>query len=191
MRENLYFTVTMKNDMMKKSIIITALLCIVSMLVIDKSDTAYNGIWIPIAGLGIVSITAVILLVKKRFSVETAVILLFALGFIIRLYYVSYTTLTPDVFVRQHDLRAFGTGEGHSAYIGFFADNGKFSSNFRFLKPVLPLQKYNFYRWPHFFFVLFLFNNTVKQTYCLSRQILFASVSPNAGNGGRFESRER
>lgn len=140
---------------MKKSIIITALLCIVSMLVIDKSDTAYNGIWIPIAGLGIVSITAVILLVKKRFSVETSVILLFALGFIIRLYYVSYTTLTPDVFVRQHDLRAFGTGEGHSAYIGFFADNGIALPDFD------PTSKSQFYHPPLHHFIAGIFMRTM------------------------------
>ena len=49
-------------------------------------------------------------------DIKTAVILLFAAAFLVRLIYVLYT----GIDVRQHDVETFGSGIGHSGYIEYF-----------------------------------------------------------------------
>ncbi len=108
---------------MAKKILLSAVLCIVAMLCIDKTQT-YHEIIFPLAGMTVAGGAALYLGIRHRLSVENIVLLLFAVGFILRVFYISYTTMTPEVFLRQHDMRAFGGSEGHSAYIEFFYRNG-------------------------------------------------------------------
>ena len=58
-------------------------------------------------------------LLKDKLSTNSIIIILFSLGFILRLAYVMYT----GVYERQHDVETFGGGIGHSGYIEYFYNN--------------------------------------------------------------------
>lgn len=88
------------------------------------------GVAVILTGLPIVIVAAAVLLYLKKLNTQNAVMLLFALGFILRLAYILYT----DVGVagvsgqmRQHDVFYFNTPNDqyyrHSDYIEWFYNN--------------------------------------------------------------------
>lgn len=85
---------------------------------------------------------------KNSLSVEVVCILLILMGVIIRMMYITYTSLD----VRQHDVHLFFSGqEGHSEYIEYLYNNMR-------LPDFDPRDKWQFYHPPlhHIIFVLWL-----------------------------------
>lgn len=60
-----------------------------------------------------------VFILKDKLNTKTIIVILFALGLILRLAYVMYTGVNE----RQHDVEVFGNGIGHSGYIEYFYNN--------------------------------------------------------------------
>lgn len=138
-------------SVIKLSAAIAGLLCILATVIFDKSQVL-SGIGIAVIGLTIIICYAVYLSVNKKLTTQNMILLLFAAGFIIRLNYVLYTTLSAETRIRQHDLYSFGGDKGHSAYIEHFYNNGFTLPDFD------PTTKSQFYHPPlhHFLAALWM-----------------------------------
>ncbi len=111
------------SETMKRTLMVIGAVCLISTLVFDKSKEM-GGAAFPIVCMLGVAVVAVYLWFIKKLNTETAVLLIIAAGFLLRLNYVIYTPLSETTRVRQHDLFEFGGDRGHSAYIEHFYNNG-------------------------------------------------------------------
>lgn len=102
---------------------ILGILCIICTVVFDKSKEMGGAVF-PIMSLLALAFFTAYLWFSKKLTVQNAVLVLFAAGFILRLNYVLYTPLSETTRIRQHDLWGFGGDKGHSAYIEHFYNNG-------------------------------------------------------------------
>lgn len=67
----------------------------------------------------LIGLGAAALALTKKLDARRAVLLLFAVGFVLRIFYVLYTPYT----VRQHDVWFVTSGKGHMGYIQYIAEN--------------------------------------------------------------------
>ena len=134
---------------MKNVIAVSGLLCILSTIIFDKTQTIKTFI-VPLAVLSAIALTSIFLAIKKWLSDFYAVLLMFAAGFAVRLNYVLITDVTRRV--RQHDVFPFGGDKGHSAYIEHFYKHGFTLPDFN------PATKAQFYHPPlhHFLSALWM-----------------------------------
>ena len=103
--------------------ITTAALCLIALIATGGQITSPVTLWITGAGL-IVLLTAFAVVLKTRggLTFDARIVLIFAAGFIVRLFYVQYT----DIATRQNDVGVFEEGVYnlfHSGYILYVRDN--------------------------------------------------------------------
>ncbi|MCQ2405050.1 MAG: hypothetical protein MJ083_03530 [Clostridia bacterium] len=67
----------------------------------------------------LIGLCAAALALTKKLTARRAVLLLFAAGFVLRVFYVLYTPYT----VRQHDVWLVTSGKGHMGYIQYIAEH--------------------------------------------------------------------
>lgn len=92
-----------------------ALGCVLCGFLPDITE-ANARLFLPLV-LALLVLLTVALALTKKLTASRAVLLLFAVGFILRIGYVLYTPYT----VRQHDVWFVTSGKGHMAYIQHFA----------------------------------------------------------------------
>ena len=147
---------------------VTAAACFLSTLLFDKTQSI-NTLSIGILGFVIVVAAAVFLGLNKKLDTNTAIILIFVAGFVIRLDYVLYTVLSESSRVRQHDVYEFGSGKGHAGYIEHFYNNGFKLADFD------PTTKAQFYHPPLHHFIAALWMRLLT-TFGMSYQRAIASI---------------
>ena len=118
-----------------------ALLCIICTVVFDKSREMGGAVF-PVMSLLALAVFAGLMFYENKLNAKTAVYIIIAAGFILRLNYVIYTPLSETVRVRQHDVFSFGSEKGHSGYIEHFYNNGFTLPDFN------PTTKAQFYHPP-------------------------------------------
>lgn len=145
----------------------SAVMCVLAAVIFDKTKDL-SGLRFPIFGLSMVGAVAVYLAVTKKLTTRNIILLMFAAGFVIRLNYVLFTSVTARV--RQHDVYKFGGEKGHSAYIEFFYNNGFTLPDFN------PTTKAQFYHPPlhHFLSALWL---RLLTTFGMSYQRAISSLA--------------
>ena len=89
-----------------------ALLCIICTVVFDKSRDMGGAVF-PVMSLVALAVFAGLMFYENKLNAKTAVYIIIAAGFILRLNYVIYTPLSETVRVRQHDVFSFGSEKGH------------------------------------------------------------------------------
>lgn len=155
-------------SLIKKSFLLSALACLFSTFIFNKSQ-GVNSLSIVIVGLALVVGTAVFLAVNKKLTARNVLILLLISGFLLRLDYVLYTTITSTSRVRQHDLFQFGGEKGHSAYIEHFYNNGFKLPDFN------PTTKAQFYHPPLHHFIVALWMRLLT-TFGMSYERAISSI---------------
>ena len=121
--------------------------CLLCTFLFDKTKEI-NSFAVVVAGMCMIVEAAVFLAANKKLTYENIFILLFAGGFIIRLYYVLYTPVSLTYSVRQHDLWGFGKGAGHAGYIEHF-----YNEPFK-LPDFNPISVSQFYHPPVHYFTM-------------------------------------
>ncbi len=104
------------------------------------------------AGIALLLSAALLLGIKRRLSALHWALLLAAAGFLLRVAYILYTSVTT----RQHDVWFFGDYKGHAGYIQYFYDHLA-------LPDFNPLSQWQFYHPPlhHFLAALWMRGNTL------------------------------
>jgi len=135
----------------KKCVAVLGILCILSAIIFDVTQS-YNGTALVFCAMIVLVGLGIYLRINDKLTTQNIVLLIFAAGFILRLDYVLYTTLTEIYRIRQHDVYDFGGGKGHSGYIEFFYENGFKLPDFD------PTTKAQFYHPPlhHFLAALWM-----------------------------------
>lgn len=118
-------------------------------------------------GFGLLLAGSAALLITKRMKTEHVILFLLLAGFLLRLAYIFYTSIST----RQHDMHAFTGETGHAGYIRFFYENLQ-------LPDFDPRTRWQFYHPPlhHFTAALFMRVNTnlgmPYETACENIQVL-------------------
>ena len=104
------------------AIVLFFLLTVFSVLFLNYLTQANRKAgYIFIVSLCVLASVFIVLLVTKKLTFESAVVLLFIAGVILRFTYVLYTSVTT----RQHDVGNFAGTSGHAWYIKYLYLNGK------------------------------------------------------------------
>jgi hypothetical protein len=102
---------------------VLALACVLCAIFIDFTNFKLSAVTSAVAGILAVVFLAVGLLLNKKINPQTICLIIFVLGFVLKLCYIAYTPYN----VRQHDVYNFnidGSGGGHARYIlWFFQEN--------------------------------------------------------------------
>ena len=99
------------------SLVVMAIGCFLCGFLPDLSE-ADVALFAPVV-LILIALCVVALALTKKLTVHRAVLLLFAVGFVLRIFYVLYTPYT----VRQHDVWLVTSGKGHMGYIQYIAEH--------------------------------------------------------------------
>lgn len=74
----------------------------------------WTGVWLPVMGVAVLLLWGLVFHCK-HLRTQTTALLILCLSFLLKVYYVLYT----PVYLRQHDVGTFGTGEDHAGYIEY------------------------------------------------------------------------
>ncbi|MCD8026293.1 MAG: hypothetical protein LUF33_05045 [Clostridiales bacterium] len=102
-----------------RALIYTAFVALSALTGVLLAESEHKAVFILGLGLIVCLIVFIYLFVMQRLTVQRIVLLLFAVGFLLRLTYVLYTSCME----RQHDVTTIGSGEGHLGYIEYLYQN--------------------------------------------------------------------
>lgn len=96
----------------KHPVIVLGVLCaFCTLLVVAEA----NATVVFAVGFSLIFVSGLYLFHKNKLDYRAVIMLLFAVGFLLRLQYILYT----GCMERQHDVEVFGEGYGHSGYIEY------------------------------------------------------------------------
>jgi len=152
---------------LKMVIAFSAVLSVLAAVLFDKTKDL-RGYQFVVFGMAIAVAAVIYLAVKKQLNTRNIILMIFYTGFVERLNYVLFTSVTNKV--RQHDMYFFGGERGHSAYIEHFYNNGFTMPDFN------PTTQAQFYHPPlhHFLSALWM---RLLTAYGMSYERAIASIT--------------